>query len=217
MGVITALEMQKRNKERVNVFLDGEYAFSLVLIEAAKLRKGQTLTDEEIAALRDDDDINRAVDRAVRFLSYRPRSTQEVRNNLAKKDFSEITVETAIERLMDMSYLDDAAFARFWMENRTKFKPRGPMALRYELRQKGIENSIIDSVLDELDVDEAAYYAAVSKAKRLHNLNQQEFRHKLGGFLQRRGFSYGTVRDVIKKVESEMVTDDPDFFVDDEG
>lgn len=217
MNVITALEMQKHNKERVNVYLDGEYAFSLVLMEAVKLRKGQTLTDEEIVALRDVDDINRAVDHAVRFLSYRPRSTQEIRRNLAKKGFIETTVEIAIERLMTMSYLDDVAFARFWLDNRTMFKPRGPMALRYELRQKGIENSIIDSVLDELDVDDAAYKAAISKAKRLHHLNRQEFRHKLSGFLQRRGFNYGTVRDVIQKVASEMVADDPDFFVDDEG
>ncbi len=106
MGTITALEMQKRNKERVNVYLDGEYAFSLVLIEAAKLRKGQTLTDEEIVALRNTDEINRAVNHAVRFLSYRPRSIQEVRRNLAKKGFVDVTIETAIERLISMSYFE---------------------------------------------------------------------------------------------------------------
>ena len=85
MPVITALEVQKRNKERVNVYLDDEFAFGLNMMEAAKLRKGQTLTAEEIKVLTDEDAINQAVNRAIDFLSYRPRSTEEVRRNLIKK------------------------------------------------------------------------------------------------------------------------------------
>jgi regulatory protein len=118
MGTITALEIQKRNKERVNVYLDGEYAFSLALIEAAKLRKGQPLTDAEIDALRGEDDVTRAVDYAANFLSYRPRSVAEVRRNLEKKDLSEVVIEQAIDRLQQLGYVDDVAFARYWLENR---------------------------------------------------------------------------------------------------
>jgi len=78
MATITTIEIQKRNKERANIYLDGEYAFSLSLIEAAKLHKGQTLTDAEITTLREADTITRAVDQAARFLAYRPRSIEEV-------------------------------------------------------------------------------------------------------------------------------------------
>ncbi|MCI0353322.1 MAG: hypothetical protein L0Z53_28210, partial [Acidobacteriales bacterium] len=81
MRVITALEVQKKNKERVSVYLDGEYAFSLSLVEAARLRKGQALAEDDIHALQGQDEIGKAVDRAARFLAYRPRSVQEVRRN----------------------------------------------------------------------------------------------------------------------------------------
>ncbi len=88
MGVITALEVQKRNKKRVSVFVDDAYAFSLSLDEAAKLHKGQLLSEAETAALIDDAAISAATDSAARFLAVRPRSAQEVRQNLARKGLS---------------------------------------------------------------------------------------------------------------------------------
>jgi regulatory protein len=216
MGTITALEIQKRNKERVNVYLDGEYAFSLALIEAAKLRKGQPLTDAEIDALRGEDDVTRAVDYAANFLSYRPRSVAEVRRNLEKKDLSEVVIEQAIDRLQQLGYVDDVAFARYWLENRDTFKPRGPAALRYELRQKGVADDIIGEALEALDPVDAARRAGEAKARRLRGLTRDTFRNKLGSFLQRRGFRYETTRDVIHQIMDELVADDPDFFVEDE-
>jgi regulatory protein len=216
MGTITALEIQKRNKERVNVYLDGEYTFSLALIEAAKLRKGQPLTDAEIDALRGEDDVTRAVDYAANFLSYRPRSVAEVRRNLEKKDLPEAVIEQAIDRLQQLGYVDDVAFARYWLENRDTFKPRGPAALRYELRQKGVAEDIIGAALESLDPVDAARRAGEAKARRLRGLTREAFRNKLGSFLQRRGFRYETTRDVIHQIIDELVADDPDFFVEDE-
>lgn len=215
MSTITALEVQKRNKERVNVFLDGEYAFSLTLMEAARLRKGQALSEDEINTLRDEDAVNRAVDQAARFLSYRPRSIAEVRTNLEKKDHPEAVVEAALERMTNLGYLDDAAFARFWLENRTMFKPRGPMALRHELRQKGVADDIISATLEALDVRAAAHQAAETKARRLSGLDRRAFHNKLGSFLQRRGFPYGVCRDVIEQLIEEMTAHDPEFFAED--
>ncbi|PJF21588.1 MAG: RecX family transcriptional regulator [Phototrophicales bacterium] len=203
MGVITALEIQKRNKERVNVFIDGEYAFSLTLIEAARLKKGQQLTEQDIAELCRVDDVHRAVDHAVRFLSYRPRSGKEVRNNLSKK-FDEVVIEAAIERLNALGYLDDEAFAKYWVENRHEFNPRGVMALRYELRQKGIAESIIQSVLDSYDTYDAAYRAAQNKVRSLKVADRQTFYQKVGSYLQRRGFAYDVIRDVLQQLENEL-------------
>lgn len=217
MGIVTALEVQKRNKERVNVYLDDAYAFSLPMIEAVKLHKGQTLTDEDVAHLSDVDAVHRAVDQAVRFLSYRPRSVAEVRRNLEQKDIAETVIEAAIERLIHLGYLDDLAFARYWLENRTTFKPRGPMALRYELKQKGVTDDIISEVVDQLDVDAAAYQAAQQKAVRLRGLTRQKFRHKLGGFLQRRGFPYSTCNSIIEQLATELAEEDETFFIDNEN
>jgi regulatory protein len=208
MAVITALEIQKRNKERVNVYLDGEYSFSVNLIDAARLRKGQTLTENDIHQLRADDAVVKAVESAVRFLGYRPRSIQEVCRNLKEKSIDEGVIDQAVERLSAMGYLDDEAFARFWVENRTMFKPLSPSALRYELRQKGISDAIMESVLSEVDSSASAYKAAVGQARRFRGSDVKTFRAKMSSFLQRRGFSYDIIREVIERLEEELGEED---------
>jgi regulatory protein len=211
-GIITALEIQKRNKERVNVYLDGEYAFSLPLMEAARLKKGQTLSLSEVGELRTEDEISRAVDRAVRLLARRPRSVSEVRKNLTRKETPEPVIDSAIARLTQLGYLDDEAFARYWMENRDQFKPRGPRALRYELRQKGVARDIIEQVVSDVDPADAAYRAAQDRARRMRGSTRFDFENRVGGFLQRRGFSYGTARDAINRIADELAVSDPEFF-----
>ncbi|MCU0495937.1 MAG: RecX family transcriptional regulator [Anaerolineae bacterium] len=203
MGVITALEIQKRNQERVNVFIDQEFAFSLNLLEAARLRKGQTLSEPEIASLRADDAVVKAYESAIRFLAHRPRSTAEVRRNLESKSIDDPEIEQVIARLTANRYLDDEAFARFWVENRLNFKPLGHTALRYELRQKGIADTLIDTILSELDLTESAYRAAKSQIRRLKGLDARTLRNKLGNFLKRRGFSYAVIEDVILRLQDE--------------
>lgn len=214
-GKITALEIQKRNKERVNVYLDGEFAFGLPLLEAATLHKGQVLSTVEITELRHKDAIQRAFDRAARFLGYRPRSIDEVRRNLLKNNVAEDVAEAAIERLTRLGYLDDYAFARFWLENRDTFKPRGIRALRYELRQKGVSDRVINDVLETFDATDAAYRAAQSRIRRMKGSTEYDFRNKIGSFLQRRGFAYAVCRDVIERLIEELATDDPDYFIED--
>ena len=217
MPVITALEIQKRDKERVNIYLDDEFAFGLTLMEAAKLRKGQTLTAEEITILTHEDAINQAVNRAIDFLSYRPRSSEEVRQNLVKKDIPETVVSIAMERLQDLGYLDDLAFARFWIENRDTFKPRAPRALRFELRQKGIGDDILEPLFEEiLDVQDSAYRVAMKQIRQYKGKTRQEFKHKLSGKLQRRGFDYGIIKDVIQRLFEELDETEPDYFTVDE-
>lgn len=211
-GTITALEVQKRNKERVSVYLDHEYAFSLEAIKAAALRKGQTLSEAEVEALRGEDEVSRAVETAARFLAYRPRSVDEVRRNLTDKDLPDDVIDTALQRLHDMHYLDDHAFATFWVDNRTQFKPLSPRALRFELRQKGVEDAIINEVLAGLDADDSAYRAAESQVRRLRGSAVDVFRHKLSTFLQRRGFSHQAARDVIERLIEDLEAQDDTYF-----
>jgi regulatory protein len=216
-GTITLLEVQKRNDQRVNVYLDGSYAFSLTLDEAMKLRKGQVLSAAEVEALRNDDDVIRAVDRAARFIAYRPRSEQEVRQNLKGKDIDAPVIDRAIERLYTLGYLDDQAFAAFWVKDRNTFKPASPRALRYELRQKGISEAIIAEVLAEIEAGDAAYRAAESQVRRLRGSTKETFRTRLNGFLQRRGFSYGDARTAIAQLMETLEETDPDYFASDDG
>jgi regulatory protein len=213
-GVITALEVQKRNKTRVNVYLDGEFAFGLPLDEAAKLRKGQHLDEAQIQALQSEDEVLRAVDSAARFLSYRPRSTHEVRQNLTQKGIPEPVIESAMVRLESLGYLDDEAFARLWVRERNTFKPVSPKALRYELRQKGLSDTLIQEVLADIDADDAAYRAAVSQARRFRGKTRREVRDKLLPFLQRRGFSYAIAKAAFTRLLEEL-DEEGAFFADD--
>jgi regulatory protein len=199
-GTITALQFQKRNKERVNVYLDGTYAFGLDAVQAAQLRKGQVLSDEEIAALKAQDDGQRAFNLALRFLSYRPRSQFEVQRYLQDKAVADKVIQDVLSRLEQAGYVDDEAFARFWVENREQFRPRSQRALKYELRQKGVSQVIISRVLTDLDDEAAAWRAVEGRLHRWANLPADELRHKLMGYLNRRGFDYATVTVTVEKV-----------------
>jgi regulatory protein len=197
---ITAIEPQKKNPRRVNVYLDGGFAFGLTRIVAAWLKVGQELSEEKIAALQSEDERENVYQKALHFLSYRPRSSAEIRQNLTKRGLSEPLVEETIQHL------------------RNAFHPRGKSALKMELRRKGLDEEVIGSVLNEqVDEETLAFDAARKYARRLAGLEWPGFRQKLGGFLARRGFSYSTIAPVISEVWKEISqTADGDETLDDE-
>jgi regulatory protein len=203
-GIITALEVQKHNKERVNVFLDGQFALAVTIFVAATLRKGQYLSDAEIERLKQEDKRNKAYTHAIRFLGFRARSQAEMERYLRDKGYSAEVVAETVGRLIDEQYLDDEAFARFWLEDRERFRPRGEQALRYELRQKGIADEVIDTVLADLDEDELAWKAVERKLHSWRNLTGQDLRKKIVGFLSRRGFGYETANNVFNRARSSL-------------
>lgn len=209
---ITALEVQQKNKDRVSVFLDGEFVFGLPALEAAKLRKGQVLSEDEITALREIDAVARAYDHAVRLLARRPYSAAEIRRNLASKSIAPPIIDEVLTRLEGLGYVDDRAFAAYWIDNRERFRPRGPRALHYELRQKGVAQDIIEALLGEVDVEDSAYRAAQKRGSRLKGYTQAEFREKLSTFLARRGFGYDIVRSVLDQLIDELSEEQPDYF-----
>jgi regulatory protein len=202
-GQITAIQVQKKNKQRANIFLDGEFAFGLALIEAAKLSKGQYLSDDDIAVLRMADEQASAYESALGFLSYRPRSSAEVAHRLREKAFCESTIEHTVQRLSRAGLIDDEEFARYWITNREQFKPRGVRALHYELRQKGIAEHLIDDLVQDIDEVESAYCAAASKLGKWQHLDPDTVRRKLSGHLQRRGFDYAVISQVWERIQAE--------------
>ncbi len=135
----------------MNVYLDGRFALALPAVEAAKLAVGQLLTDADLEGLRELDAVAKAYDRAVQYLGSRPRSAAEVRRRLQKAEIDEETIEAVVARLTEQGYLNDAEFARYWVENRQRFRPKGEQALRQELRRAGVDNEAIDESLEGLD------------------------------------------------------------------
>jgi len=255
-GTITALTFQKRNPDRVSVFLDGQFAFGLAALDAVQLRRGQALSDEEIAHLQTLNLRSKAYDRAVEFLAIRPRSVWEVKQNLRRyrpgrrrrqgtgktsaknteanleevdldaeteeleeleeieeredqaaesRGLAEETIDWVIQKLTDQGYLDDQIFAAYWIEQRNQFKPMAPRGLRYELRKKGVAAKIIDALLtDQVDADTAALDAARSRSTRWQHLDHADFKHKMAGFLQRRGFSWSAISTAVQTVWQEI-------------
>lgn len=200
MAKVTRLTRQKRNKERVNVYLDDEFAFGLMMNTAVKLRIGQELSQAEIEVLRTEDAYEKAKQTAVNYISYRPRSVSEVKRNLRDKEYSDETIEQVVNRLQELELLSDEAFVRYWVEQRSTFKPRSQMALRAELLKKGVAMSAIDTVVSDVDETAGALKAAQKQQHRWKNLSEDEFRKKAGGFLQRRGFKYEIVRETLETI-----------------
>jgi regulatory protein len=207
-GKITALTYQKRNKDRVNVYLDGKFAFGLAAIEAARLQVGQTLSDDEIIRLRMRDDIEWAYGRTLDYLSYRPRSESEVRRNLRDKDVEDRIVDVVIGRLKRAGLLDDREFARYWVDNRARFNPRGLRGLRYEMQQKGVSRDIIDEALATFDVEAAARKAVEAGARRLSQEDPYAFQRKLKAYMARRGFSYTVIKPLVEERVEERRRDE---------
>ncbi len=201
---VTALRYQKKNRQRVNVYLDGQYAFGLQASIAAGLRVGQALSSEEIAQLQHRDLAEVAYEGALGYLGYRPRSSAEVEAYLTRRKASPAVAQTVIARLAAAGLVDDDAFARYWVENRESFRPRGRRSLRFELRRKGVADAVVESVTQEIDEADSAYRAAQDRAQRLSNLDYQVFRRRLGGFLQRRGFDYEVVKETVDRLWREL-------------
>ncbi|MFC2015818.1 regulatory protein RecX [Chloroflexota bacterium] len=206
-GQITELKLQKRNRNRVNVYVDGRFALGLPTIVAAGLRLGQHLSDPEIAELEDKGTVEGAYNRALNYLSYRPRSKAEVVRYLEGRGVPDHQAEAVTGRLETAGLLDDRAFAQYWVENREQFRPKGPSALRYELRNKGISDDIIGETVEAVDPLASAYRAAGKKARQLSRLDPPTFRRKLVEYLARRGFSYDVAREVTERHWVELAAD----------
>jgi regulatory protein len=190
LKTITLLETQKGNPGRVNVFLNNRYAFAVRLIDAAVLKQGQALSQEEISRLEKADDRYKAYRTAITYLTYRARSQTETERHLNRKGFSPEIVNQTIERLHSQKYLDDLEFARAWLKGRMRRKPASKSALRFELSQKGVDEKIIKELWVDLDNIELARTCVVKKLRLWGNLGREDFKKKILTYLKRRGFNY---------------------------
>lgn len=203
MKKITAIEVQKKSPNRVNVYLDGEFAFGLARIVAAWLRVGSELDEKKIEQLQTEDARERAFQQAMLFLSYRARSEAEIRKNLRKHEIPEPIIDQTLERLRQDGLANDNEFAEAWVENRSTFRPRSRRMMAMEMRQKGINDEAVKSALTDVNDEVLAYEAAQKRATRYINLEWIEFRKKLSDFLARRGFSYSVTSTIVTRIWNE--------------
>ncbi len=215
---ITSLQTQTTDKERISIFVDNRFlmgANALIVLQMG-LKVGQTLTPEQLTQLRSEELLQQAVDRALNYLSFRPRSREEVKRYLKKKETPPELIDTVLERLDRLDFVNDRAFATFWIESREQFNPRGSNALKNELRQKGIDRDVVDELVSNEQDEERALIAGRKKAASLlrqPDMDYKTFRTRLGSFLQRRGFGFSVTTHTVKGLwekmrESETIEED---------
>jgi len=207
MLTVTRLEPQKKNPQRLNVYLDGEFAFGISRAASPWLSEGDQLSREKVQELKTQDQVESAYQRALHFLSYRGRSSQEIQRNLQKHQVDDEVIELVLDKLRQASRVNDRAFAQEWIQNRNRFKPRGKRALSSELYRKGIPEAIISELLEDLDEQTLAWKCARQKSSHLQGLEKEAFQKKLYGYLNRRGFPYPICRDVVSSLWEEMASE----------
>ena len=187
---ITALKSHARNPGLLRIFVDNAHVFTVKLIDATDLKTGMTLSDERMALLRQKHELEDAYRISLHFLGYRHRSRREIEQHLRKKNIRAEIVTLTVRRLDESRLIDDEAFANWWVGHRRRLKPRSSYALRLELLQKGIDESIISAAVAGTDDSQAALELLNAKRKQWRRLDSRSKRQKMLAFLNRRGFRY---------------------------
>ena len=149
--------------------------------------------------------LQRCLDAAYHYLSYRPRSEAEIRQRLGQHGFDKGTVEKAIDRLREQNLSNDFAFAQFWKESRLSSKPRSKSLISKELRDKRVTPEIIEQVTRHINDEENAYRLGLGKMYTLANLDYPDFQRRLSNYLTYRGFTYEVIKSTIGTLWQEKV------------
>ncbi|NCU30809.1 hypothetical protein EOL73_03715 [Candidatus Saccharibacteria bacterium] len=209
---ITNISIQARNPDRVNVSVDGKYRFSLDVYQVTDLgvRIGLEIDESKLAELEQESQYGKLYARALEYCLIRPHSQKEVKDYLWKKTLnqkvrnrkgeiierqgvSKQVTDRILDRLIEKKYLDDEKFAKFWIENRNIHKGTSMRKMYYELLQKGVSKSIIDTVMQNSTRDEKSELYKIITKKRSRYPDQA----KLIAYLVKQGFPYDKVRDVL--------------------
>lgn len=203
---VTSIQRQKGRQNRVSIFLDDEYSFGLSLDVAHEfnIHKGQQLTSQEISIINEFELFHKAVNTALRYVSYRPRSESEIRTRLRRQKYENNLIDKVMDKLKQQRVVDDLSFAEFWKDSREFFNPRSKRLIKLELRRKGVTDEIVERTTSNIDDQAGAYKAALKKAYSLINLEYDKFQKKLFSFLHNRGFAYPIIRPTIDKVWEEL-------------
>ncbi len=207
-GTISAVQVQKKDADRCNIFLDGSFAFGLHMNIVAEhgLRKGKRLDEEQCRSLVESDTYFKALKRCVDYLAYRPRTQQEIDRRLKDLQVSDAIAQQVSDRLNELGYLDDERFALQWAASRQRSKGFGPRRLEVELIRKGIPSALAKRAVSEVCSEESVedslseqLQKAMHRYRRESDASKRE--RKILGFLTRRGFDPGAIRDALRTAE----------------
>jgi regulatory protein len=194
----------KKNKDTVIVDIEGKY--SLVISEDEYFRlnlyEKDEITKEEFDHINHQISYRNAKFTAIRFVSLKLRSEKEIYNRLKDEGFDEGTIFKVIEELTAMGYINDLLYAEKFIHDRCKLKPKSLKMLRFELKSKGVSDSIIGEVLDKIDIDESAVAEVLVRKKfGKYDFNDEKIIKKVYYFLRHRGYSSEVIESVLRNFQ----------------
>lgn len=205
---ITAITAQQKDKNRLNVMVDGKYRFSLDIFQYADLgiKVGKDYSEEELHTLETESQFGKVYARALEYCLMRPHSSREVRDYLyrktrdtrtktgeTKKGVAPEITERVFERLIEKGYINDEKFTRYWVENRSLTKGASQRKLQAELQAKGVDRTIIEQQLTASSRSDDDELAKVIAKKRNRYPDDQKFMQ----YLARQGFSYDDIKQAL--------------------
>jgi len=199
MGKITRIEQQKKKKNRVNIYIDGEFSLGLYKDTVTKfhLYENKEIAPGEISLIKEFEVITDAKEKVRNYISYRERSKKEIKDYLTNKGVKEEVTEEVLADFEKADLIDDHRFASSWIKDRNKNNPKGNFALKMELKDKGIEESEIENLLQSVDEKENARKAFEKAVKKYGN--NKASKEKIFEYLKRRGFEIQTVLEVSEE------------------
>ena len=208
MPIITKITTQIKRTDRYNIFIDEKYACSVdegVLLKF-KLQKGKEIDALVLSQIQYHDEIQKAYSTALGHLSYRMRSEAEVRLFLRKKEIEEPLINEVIHKLYRFNYLNDLDFAKAYVRTHVSGGNKGPITLQLELKEKGIQDKLIQEALLGYPFDvqvEHAKHLAEKSIKKEKNISERALKQKLEQMLSRKGFSRDCIVMALDDVEMD--------------
>ena len=207
MAKITKIEIQKRNKERVNLFLDGEYAFSLSaeLVYKEGLKTNEEIDSEKLKILAEHESIIRCKNSALRIIEKSYKTEKEVRDKLILKGYEDNSINKSIEFLKEYNFINDSNYTKAFIHD--KLNSQGSQKIKFKLIQKGISKEIIDEELSNLNKENEKNVAINIAKKKLDIIKKKENdNYKISGKLYRylisKGYAYDVTNEIVKEIMS---------------
>lgn len=217
MAYITKITTQQKNQDRYNIFIDygkgEEFAFSVdanVLIKY-QLKKGLELDEFSLMEIQYHDDIQKAYNSAIFYLSKRIRSVKEIFDYLRKKDFEEPVIQEVIHKLTDQKYIDDKEYALVYVRTQINTTDKGPGLIRMELKERGIDKTFIEIALEQYSYDDQLQKASVLCQKYFQKNSKDSkkvLKQKLENLLGRKGYSFEIMGDAVSNVFLDQQDDE---------
>lgn len=201
---ITDIKQQVKSPERYSIFVDGKFSFGLSesALMTSTLKVGKEITPEELAELKDTARSDKAYGQALGLIARRKRSEWEIRDYFKRKEYESELIEMLVERLYKSRWLDDAAFAQMWVENRRLLKSTSARRIAQELKAKRVSDDNISQALanDATDEQEVLRDLVVRKQKQSRYQDTQ----KLMAYLVRQGYNYGDVKQAMSQNDQDL-------------